>query len=135
MKRGAFNLVPIIILLAMVVIIIVYFNYSKKEVEMARLNIKSTFGKEGKDLGEFSFERFISLAIKDDYLFVADSGNNRIQILKISPDGNLSPKSTFGKEGRGLGEFGNFLITFAIKDRYLYIADASNNRIQIMEIK
>jgi 6-phosphogluconolactonase (cycloisomerase 2 family) len=102
------------------------------------LSPKFTFGKEGKDLGEFGsypgfFLSFLDLAIKDDYLFVADSGNSRIQIFKIAPDGNLSPKFTFGKEGESLGKF-RFLCDLAIKDDYLFVADSGNSRIQIFKI-
>ena len=42
---------------------------------------KSSFGKRGKDLGEIDTPN--DLTIKDNHLYVADSGNNRIQVLEI----------------------------------------------------
>ncbi|MCG2703055.1 MAG: hypothetical protein L6366_01595, partial [Candidatus Omnitrophica bacterium] len=62
------------------------------------------------------------------------SGNSRIQVLKINPDGSLSPVLSFGKEGKGLGEF-KYLSSFAVKNNYFYITDAGNNRVQVLEIK
>jgi len=54
--------------------------------------------------------------------------------LKINSDGSLFPKFSFGKEGKGLGEF-IYPFTLAIKDNYLFVADSGNSRIQILEIK
>ena len=83
-----------------------YFNYVKNKLEPKKLVAKFTFGKQGRELGEFTFPS--SIAIKGDYLFVGEYsyiGNSRIQILKINPAGSLSPKFTFGREGASLGEF------------------------------
>ena len=80
----------------------------------------------------------LGLAIKDNYLFVADSANSRIQVLKIGSNGNLSPQLSFGKAGKGLGEFGgelNYFTFLIIKNYYLYISDTANNRIQTLELK
>lgn len=92
------------------------------------------FGKRGDGVGEFK-EGFLDLAIKDDFLFVADSDNNRIQTLKIDSDGRLAPLFAYGREGSKSGEFkGNPTLRLAIKDDYLYVADPGNSRIQILRI-
>ena len=61
-------------------------------------------------------------------------GNHRIQVFKINPNGNISPRFTLGKEGKRLGEFYSPRL-LAIKENWLYISDTGNNRIQILEIK
>ncbi|MBU4479027.1 MAG: hypothetical protein KKH34_08100 [Candidatus Omnitrophica bacterium] len=104
----------------------------KKEPMPKELIAKSVFGKKGTELGEF--ENLFSLAIKGNYLFVADSGNSRIQVLEIKSDGNLTPKFSFGKRGKGKGEF-IYPFGLVTKDNYLYVADTGNNRIQGLEIK
>lgn len=96
-----------------------------------RLIVKSMFGKEGIGLGEF--RRPAGLDICGNYLFVADMENNRIQILKIKPNGALSPVSTFGKLGTGIGEF-NSPVSLAINNNYLFVVDSANNRIQVLNV-
>lgn len=106
---------------------------------------KFSFGKGGKELGEFGLMPSFSIAVKNNYLFVADSGNARVQTLEIQPDGNLVPKFAFGQEGQGLGEFGRYpdsfpignvpgAINLCVKDDYLFVADSGNNRIQVFVI-
>lgn len=97
-----------------------------------RLVAKFIFGNQGNGLGEFN--RPTDVAVKDDFLFVADSGNSRIQVFKINPNASLVPISSFGKEGKGLGEF-KYPSSFAERENYLFVADAGNNRIQVLEIR
>ncbi|MBU4479025.1 MAG: hypothetical protein KKH34_08090 [Candidatus Omnitrophica bacterium] len=52
----------------------------------------------------------------------------------MQPNGDLVSKFTFGKEGKGLGEFG-FIENLAIKNNFFYVSDTGNNCIQILEIK
>lgn len=108
-----------------------YFKSVNKTIPR-RLIAKATFGKHGEGLGEFL--RLSGLAVKDNYLYVSDGGNGRIQVLQIQPDGNLLPKLIFGKEGKRIGKF-SFIEGLAIKDNYLYAVDSENNCIQILEIK
>ncbi|MBU2541549.1 MAG: hypothetical protein KJ593_06580 [Candidatus Omnitrophica bacterium] len=88
MKRtiGSFLLIALLI----IGVVMTYFVSSKTEDEPEKLVAKLSFGKQGKGLGEFgSFVvPFVSpapfsLAIKDNYLYVADIGNSRIQVLEI----------------------------------------------------
>ncbi len=107
------------------------------------LSPKSIFGKKGVQLGEFNGFPIFNLAAKDGHVYAADSGNNRIQVLRINPDGSLSPQSAFGKEGNRLGEFGRFSdpmlnmpapLNLMAKDDYLIVADSGNNRIQVLRV-
>ncbi|MCG2703381.1 MAG: NHL repeat-containing protein, partial [Candidatus Omnitrophica bacterium] len=111
----------------------VYFKQSKNQIEPKKLTAKFTFGKKGKEFEEFN--RPVDVAVKDNFLFVADSGNSRIQVLKINPDGSLSPVLSFGKEGKELGEFNGFSgLDISIKDNLLFVADSGNSRIQVLKI-
>jgi len=103
MRRINLGLLVVVVLLIAIGVIMSYFKSIKKELSPKKIIAKSTFGKEGRGLGEFISPG--GVAIKGDYLFVADLGNSRIQVLKINPDGSLFPKFSFGKEGKGLGEF------------------------------
>ena len=91
------------------------------------------FGKRYKEL-KVLYTTQQGLAVKRNYLYVADSGNHRIQVFKINPDGNLSPKFSFGKKGDGSGEF-SAPVGLAIKGNFIYVGDTGNSRIQVLEIK
>jgi DNA-binding beta-propeller fold protein YncE len=76
---------------------------------------------------EFSSPSGVAVDSKDN-LYVADTGNNRIQ--KIEPDGNVT---VIGRSGNGLGEF-NIPSGVAVDSKdNLYVADTENNRIQKIE--
>lgn len=95
-----------------------------------------TFGKKGKEKGEFSNPQ--GLLVNGNYLYVSDSANRRIQVLKINSDGTLSAEFVFGKEGKGNGEF-LWPNKLAVKDDYLYVSDGQsrpeeNHRIQVLKI-
>lgn len=102
----------------------------------------STFGRKGRGRGRFY--AIGSVKAKGNHLFITEynfleqlggkTGNHRIQILKIDPNGKISPVLVFGKKGERLGEF-YFPTDLAIKDNYLYVADWGNFRIQVLEIK
>jgi DNA-binding beta-propeller fold protein YncE len=100
------------------------------------LSFGFTFGKKGKEKGEFYNPQ--GLLVKGDYLYVSDSANRRIQALKIDNDGTLSPEFVFGKEGKGNGEF-LWPQNLATKGDYLYVSDGQsrpeeNHRIQVLKI-
>ncbi|HEY1406259.1 MAG TPA: hypothetical protein VF857_06605, partial [Spirochaetota bacterium] len=62
------------------------------------------------------------------YLYVADSGNNRVQ--KFSPDGKFI--LAFGKVGRYEGELSN-PSAVAVNDGKVYVTDTGNNRIAVFD--
>lgn len=84
------------------------------------------FGKSGKKAGEFKKPRAISV-MKDGKMFVADTENNRVQIL--NPDGTSN--YLFGKQGKKTGQFSK-PAGIAVNDKgIIYVADTGNHRVQI----
>jgi titin len=85
----------------------------------------------------------LALDTDDDILYVADTNNNRIQIIDV--DGSCSGndelandicfEDEFGKLGDEDGEFEKLsALVLDPSDDLLYIADSGNNRIQIIEL-
>merc|ERR1712113_1277591 len=62
--------------------------------------VLTTFGSEGTEEGQFKFPRGVAVD-EQGFIFVADSGNNRIQIF--NPDGTFL--RAFGRWGQNDGEF------------------------------
>ncbi|MFK7801184.1 MAG: flippase activity-associated protein Agl23 [Anaerolineae bacterium] len=76
--------------------------------------------------GQGILNRPRNIAVSDSgNIYVADSGNHRIQVL--DPAG--SPLFAFGQNGLGEGEF-NEPWGIAIDDEFVYVTDTWNNRIQ-----
>ena len=87
--------------------------------------LKNTIGSHGHDNGQFSFPCGIS--IKEDVLYVADSGNHRVQ--KLTPNGKFLDK--FGQLGSGPGEFNKPRAVIIDSNYKLIVSDSNNHRIQI----
>ncbi|MBM4146675.1 MAG: 6-bladed beta-propeller [Nitrospira sp.] len=92
------------------------------------------FDKEGKYLREIGsdnlFIRPAGIAIDEERLYVVDTHGNRILVFS-KKDGSFL--FSFGKNGRGKGEFNYPTNIFAGKDKFLYITDSMNFRIQIFD--
>ena len=127
MRKLALILITIFVFTSLIMF---YFQFTLQGPKA--LVAKFNFGGRGKNLGEF--ERPFGLDVEKEHLFVADSGNNRIQVLKIHDNGNLSAQSFFGKKGEGLGEFSTPGGLAAWK-QHLFVADFRNNRIQVLKIR
>lgn len=136
--------VTLLILISLIAlgVIMSYFKPIKKELTPKKIIPKFTLGKLGNGLGEF--HTIGSLLVKDNYLYVTDLDNQRIQVLKINSDGNLTALYSFGKKGTGLGEFDG-IGAIVIKGDYLYVVEATddldlamkkkgNHRIQVFKI-
>jgi DNA-binding beta-propeller fold protein YncE len=100
------------------------------------------FGGSGNGEGEFDEPTALALDTSNDLLYIADTGNNRIQIIDV--DGNCGNDELaddvcfvdeFGESGNGEGDF-DFPSGLALHDTtdFLYIADTDNNRIQIIDV-
>lgn len=86
----------------------------------------SSFGSEGSADGQFKFPR--GVAVDDQgYIFVADSGNNRIQIFH--PDGTFL--RAFGCWGIGKGEFKGLEGVAVTANGNILVCDRENHRIQV----
>jgi DNA-binding beta-propeller fold protein YncE len=100
------------------------------------------FGEVGDEKGEFKSPSGLTLDVANDILYIADTDNERIQIIDV--DGNCSGsdeltddvcfEGEFGEVGDDEGEFDvpSALILDAADD-LLYVADTDNNRIQLFE--
>jgi sugar lactone lactonase YvrE len=83
------------------------------------------FGSAGTGTGQFS--SFGGIATTPaGYLYVADSGNHRVQKF----DANGAFVSQFGTSGTGNGQFGTIVGIAVGPDSSIYVADSSANRIE-----
>ena len=87
--------------------------------------LKNTIGSCGIRDGQFIYPSGVS--IKGDVLYVADSGNHRIQ--KLTSRGEFVHK--FGQKGLGEGQFDHPRVVIVDSNNRLIISDYGNNRIQI----
>lgn len=85
------------------------------------------FGAEGS--GNGGFNNPAGLAVDNNVLFVADSGNNRIEEWDLF--GNWL--ANWGGYGSGNGQFnGPTYLAYAGGQNSLYVADTANNRVQVL---
>jgi DNA-binding beta-propeller fold protein YncE len=101
------------------------------------------FGGTGDEKGEFKSPSGLTLDVSNDLLYIADTDNERIQIIDV--DGNCSGseeltddvcfEDEYGEFGNGDGEFDvPTALVLNTGDDLLYVADTDNNRIQILEL-
>ncbi len=83
-------------------------------------------GKKSRGEGQFSNPSAVDYGPKG-YIYVADTGNNRVQVF--DPDGNFV--FTFGERGRKNGQFKEPSGIVVAKDGTIYVADTGNDRLQI----
>ena len=87
--------------------------------------LKNTIGSSGSGDGQFSAP--FGISIKGDVLYVADSGNHRVQ--KLTSSGKFLHK--FGQQGSGQGQFNSPVAVIIDSNNKLIVSDQSNHRIQI----
>lgn len=92
------------------------------------------FGSNGSGDGQFSFPQNPSdstptagLAVDANYIYVADKGNNRIQIFNNSAP--FDYVTQFGSPGSGDGQF-NAPVDIVVDASHIYVLEDGNNRIQ-----
>ncbi len=83
-------------------------------------------GRAGKGAGEFSEPQGLATD-SEGSIYVADTGNDRIQVL--APDGK--PRLMFGEHGSGPGQFRNPVAVTVSQDGVILVADAGNKRVQL----
>jgi sugar lactone lactonase YvrE len=87
-------------------------------------NFVTTWGSQGGGSGQFSEPK--GIGVNDNrHVYVADTGNNRIQ--KFSINGGFLTE--WGKDGTTVGKFNNPM-GIAVNNSYVYVADTANKRIQ-----
>jgi len=84
------------------------------------------WGSAGAGNGQFSAPR--GIGIEADSVYVADAGNNRIQLFDVA--GNYLTK--WGTPGAGNGQFNNPR-GVGVRADFVYVVDAGNNRIQMFD--
>ena len=93
------------------------------------------WGSPGKASGKFNFllERVVGLALdKAGNVFVADTGNNRIQVF----DNNGSFVGQWEGSGTEAGSFSlPSGLSFDNSNQMLYVADTGNDRIQVFKVQ
>jgi hypothetical protein len=87
------------------------------------------FGGEGTGDGQFMHPMGVA-ALPDGRVAVADTGNNRIVLLRFK-EGKLSWQQSLGRAGNGPGEFKNPSWLAYDSQGRLYVSDTGNNRIQV----
>lgn len=97
--------------------------YQGKRVETEALTV---WGSNGNGDGQFVTPRSLAVG-PDGRIYVADSGNHRIQVLDSA--GNFLFK--WGSEGTGPGQFSEPWGLAVAKDGTVYVADTWNHRIQV----
>jgi DNA-binding beta-propeller fold protein YncE len=67
----------------------------------------------------------------DDLVYVADRANNRVQVFR--PDGTFVKEGYVGRETAGTGSAYGVALSGDPQQRFLYVADGSNDRIDILD--
>lgn len=98
------------------------------------LNTIGTTGVAGTSNNQFSGPRYIFIDAAD-FLYVADSGNHRVQILNVADPLAPTYVATLGVTGESGGDQNHFNYPsgVAVTDSTIYVADTQNNRVQVYD--
>lgn len=99
--------------------------YAENEFQVSPVQV---FGSQGSDAGQLESPRNVALGPNGN-LYVADAGNNRIQVF----DSQGFHVTDFGVPGTEPGAF-NEPWGIAVSDDYVYVADTWNHRLQIFDL-
>ena len=113
------------------------------QIAYAEPEFSFEFGSFGSGEGKFKSPSGLTLDRGSDLLYIADTDNNKIQIIDV--DGNCSGSDEladdvcfvdeFGELGDGDEEFKNLsALVFHSTDDLLFVADTDNDRIQVFEL-
>jgi len=118
-------------------------SFASSQIVYAEPSFSLEFGSFGDDDGEFDQPSGLALDTGSDFLYVADTGNDRIQIIDV--DGNCSGNieladdicfvDEFGGRGSGDGDFNSPTgVALDGSNDMLYVVDTKNERIQIIDV-
>ena len=97
------------------------------QVLHSNLTFSSSFGKQGKDKGQFDYPSAITCDSSGD-VYVADSANNRVQVF--TADGKYS--RMFGKYGKGRNELNwPYSLILDPSNEHVYVGEINNHRISV----
>jgi hypothetical protein len=127
-KTGGNNMKNIFrLLFASLLILNLFILFSAANAEEP-YNYVTQWGGKGTNIGQFDLPSGI-VADSAGNVFVADSGNNRIQVF----DNNGKFLSAWGKHGSGNGEFNAPAKITIDNSGNIFVADRDNNRIQKLD--
>ncbi len=118
-------------------------SFASSQMVYAEPSFSLEFGSSGNDDGEFDQPSGLALDTGNDFLYVADTDNYRIQIIDVNGNcsGNIELADDicfvdeFGRSGSGDGDFNSPTgLAFDGSNDMLYVADTGNERIQIIEV-
>jgi Glucodextranase, domain B len=101
-------------------------NHRIQQFASADGTFLGSFGQQGSDVGQFNTPKGLTYD-SSGYLYIVDSGNNRIVVALSS-----TVIGTCGTSGTGLGQFQG-AINLGVGDRGICVADTGNNRVQSFE--
>ncbi len=93
--------------------------------EEGRYVTEGKIGSEGSGNGQFKEPDGIAVA-PDGYMYIADSGNSRVQVLNAKNE----YVAQYGTKGSGAGQLTSPAGVALAPNGYMYIADTANNRIE-----
>ena len=101
-------------------------NHRVQNFKTSNGDFVSAFGTSGTGVGQFNTPKGLTYD-GSGYLYIVDSGNNRIALALSS-----SVVGTSGTSGSALGHFSG-AVNLGVGSRGVYIAETGNNRMQIFE--
>ena len=82
---------------------------------------------------QFQSHYVICLSPDNEYLFVADSGNNRVQVFCVADGAHVR---SIGSKGSGPGQIDSaFDVCISPDGDFLFIADVNNHRVQFFSAR
>jgi hypothetical protein len=100
--------------------------YSATGVLLAKVGAEGADGSPGSGVGSFNDPQGITAA-PSGYVYVADTGNNRI--VKLAPDGAVAGE--FGELGASSGKLHQPTGVAVDAAGHVYVADSANNRVEV----
>lgn len=91
---------------------------------------QTQWGNMGRDDGQFTYSYGIAVA-DDGRVFVADTGNNRIQVFAKRTDGTYAFESSWGYEGKRDGLLRSPSGVAVARDGRVFVADMGNHCIKV----